>query len=601
MVKKAEIKGVKAEKDVTMAALPFIAKGKVLDPVLTSLFASSSGPVSAPPKSRYEGSFRRSSKAKFAEDILSDGGEGAAEEADVPMTLDSLTAPTKKRKRKEKEDQLETLYMQRLADEEKKEQSKIEAERKAKRPKNSDVEDSDEDLEEEASGDETSGSEVSSDNSDAEELDAEEEEEEEVATNGVQEQTDQPNGDEEGSDVIMEDESDGVSSPVPQHESLNTSVPTDEIEKSSRTVFLGNVSNTVISSKSDKRKLLDHLSSFIPSVPTNTPPHKIESIRFRSTAYSTKLPKKAAFAKSELMDATTKATNAYVVYTTQFAAREAAKKLNGTVILQRHLRVDSVAHPAKQDHRRCVFVGNLGFVDDDSEMQAENAADAKRKHKKREPGDVEEGLWRQFGNAGPVESVRVIRDQKTRVSKGVAYVQFKDENAVEAALLYNNKKYPPLLPRPIRVTRAKAIKRSTIRKNAAADPTRNPDSGYKRKLTGQEQSMRGRAGKLLGKAGAAKMVKGEEVSSGGREERKSDGGDGGERKGGLKGPNGAIRAPESFIFEGHRASSKQGKSGFKLGGKKTKSKSAGKPGGKPGGRAAKRSSAWKAGGGKKTS
>jgi nucleolar protein 12 len=84
--------------------------------------------------------------------------------------------------------------------------------------------------------------------------------------------------------------------------------------------------------------------------------------------------------------------------------------------------VDGVAHPAKTDHRRCVFVGNLGFVDDESLLDQGGENERKRS---KIPSDIEEGLWRQFGKAGTVESVRVVRDEKTRVGKGFAYVQFE--------------------------------------------------------------------------------------------------------------------------------------------------------------------------------
>jgi nucleolar protein 12 len=212
---------------------------------------------------------------------------------------------------------------------------------------------------------------------------------------------------------------------VPLHESLAPSKDETEIEKASRTVFLANVSTQAMSSKSAKKILLAHMSSFFPDIPApadGKPAHKVESIRFRSTAYAgTSLPKKAAFAKKELMDATTKSTNAYVVYSNAFAAREAVKNLNGSMVLDRHLRVDGVAHPAKTDHRRCVFVGNLGFVDDESMLDQGGENERKRS---RIPSDIEEGLWRQFGKAGTVESVRVVRDEKTRVGKGFAYVQF---------------------------------------------------------------------------------------------------------------------------------------------------------------------------------
>ena len=214
---------------------------------------------------------------------------------------------------------------------------------------------------------------------------------------------------------------------IPKHESLGSQQATDEIEKASRTVFLGNVSTAAIKSKESRSILMDHLASFFSDI-SKTENHKVVSLRFRSTAFAdSSIPKKAAFAKGELMDATTKSTNAYVVYSTASAAREAVKRLNGTQVLDRHLRVDGVAHPSKVDHRRCVFVGNLGFVDDESNIKAaeEKEASSKKQSKSKAPADVEEGLWRQFKQAGSVESVRVVRDRTTRVGKGFAYVQFK--------------------------------------------------------------------------------------------------------------------------------------------------------------------------------
>ncbi|KAF2465054.1 uncharacterized protein BDR25DRAFT_306906 [Lindgomyces ingoldianus] len=343
---------------------------------------------------------------------------------------------------------------------------------------------------------------------------------------------------------------------IPKHETQVESKSTvEEEEKASRTVFLGNVSSQAITSKPAHKTLMRHLASFISDLADHNPPHKVESLRFRSTAFASALPKKAAFAKKEIMDATTKSTNAYAVYSTQIAARESVRRLNGTIVLDRHLRVDSIAHPAKQDHRRCVFVGNLGFVDDESTL---NASEDGKEKKNKPPGDVEEGLWVHFGKAGKVESVRVIRDSKTRVGKGFAYVQFEDENAVEAALQYNDQKFPPLLPRKLRVVRAKGMKRR-LDKNPAASLTAKPQhpkakSVYNAKVTGEQKSRLGRARAMLGKAGA-------------------------------------FKSAESFVFEGHRASSKQGTSGLKLGGKKK--------GGKPKTRSSKRGAAWKAAGGKK--
>lgn len=210
---------------------------------------------------------------------------------------------------------------------------------------------------------------------------------------------------------------------VPVHESLTGSSKSAEAEKASRTVFLANVSTEAISSKSAKKTLMNHLSSALDT--EDYPIQKIESIRFRSVAFSTAaMPKRAAYITKNLMDATTKSTNAYAVFSTDAAARRVCSKLNGTEVLGRHIRVDNVAHPSPTDHRRCVFVGNLGFVDDESIIKTNSEGETERKKRNKTPADVEEGLWRTFSKQGKVENVRVVRDAKTRVGKGFAYVQF---------------------------------------------------------------------------------------------------------------------------------------------------------------------------------
>lgn len=230
----------------------------------------------------------------------------------------------------------------------------------------------------------------------------------------------------EWQDEPSEDGVEGSStlSPPPQHETLAPSKTDSDLENASRTVFLSNVSNLAITSKSCKKALLHHMGSICKTLPVDPVPARVESLRFRSTAYSGGSQRRAAFAKKDLMEATTKSTNAYVVYSTKAAAREAARTLNGTVVLDRHLRVDGVAHPAKKDNRRCVFVGNLSFVDDETQIKATQEIETGRKQSKPKTSDSEEGLWRQFGKAGTVESVRVVRDPSTRVGKGFAYVQF---------------------------------------------------------------------------------------------------------------------------------------------------------------------------------
>lgn len=349
---------------------------------------------------------------------------------------------------------------------------------------------------------------------------------------------------------------------MPVHESQTGGDPESrEIEKSNRTVFLGNVSSKTIKSHSAKRTLTRHLESFLSTLPESTVPHKVDSIRFRSTAFAggAKIPKRASFARREVMDETTPSTNAYVVYSTIQAARKAPTALNGTVVLDRHLRVDSIAHPSPADHKRCVFVGNLDFVDQTTDPDEQ----AKQK-KNSQPADVEEGLWRTFNQhtgksradkntRGNVESVRVIRDAATRVGKGFAYVQFYDQNCVEEAILLDGKKFPPFLPRKLRIARAKRVsKRRDERPNDRESS-----------LGGARKTLQGRAGQLLGKAGQAQM----------------------------KAKDKGSVAQNSLVFEGQRATE-----GSRI---KVKTKSRGSKA-KKNSRSSQRAAVYKAAGGKKS-
>jgi nucleolar protein 12 len=451
MAKKAREKvekGLKSGHADGQAAISFLTEKEAMDPSLAILFASSvsiwhcqqygliqqviillkftkAGPVKPPSRARYEQPPPRSTKRVSAGVHVEEGSDiednspdehgeelssldGSLEDtstASLVASVDSsqpargilasfnqteshksTQSEPRKRKRLTKGDDLEGKYMVRLAKEEEKEEEARQTERRLKRQKlvveqEPEISDEEQDLNEEAESHKS---------------------------------------DKSGANPIKPNLLD-----VPQHETLALDKDAIELEKSSGTVFLANVSTAAITDKKAKKMLLDHMASFLDSLPVQDgkKKHKVESIRFRSTAYAgTGLPKKAAFATKNLMEATTKSTNAYVIYSTAFAAREAVKKLNGTMVLDRHLRVDGVAHPAKTDHRRCVFVGNLGFVDDESMIDQGGENERKRS---KIPSDVEEGLWRQFSKAGTVESVRVVRDEKTRVGKGFAYVQFQ--------------------------------------------------------------------------------------------------------------------------------------------------------------------------------
>ncbi|KAI9171309.1 RNA recognition domain-containing protein [Paramyrothecium foliicola] len=530
---------------------------KAIDPTLNALFATSSGPVKAPPVSRYsqlsEQKNHEATDDSGDDEVLSEISEELDDEDDDGDESEEATS--------EAEDD-ETEGAMKLdvdednkASEATKEQTAIAPEStKSRKDRKRKRKDENDDLEEKYLAELTKS--------------------DEPTTKRRKDLTSPEKADNEESD-------DGDDVAVPVHESLSKEEKPDELDKAARTVFLANVSSEAITSKTAKKTLLSHLSSVLAQ--DASPPEKIESIRFRSLAFSTgSMPKRAAFITGSLMEATTKSANAYVVYPTPAAARKAAAELNGSEVLGRHIRVDSVAHPSPTDHRRCVFVGNLGFVDDETVLNTNGDGETTKKKRTKVPSDVEEGLWRTFSTQGKVENVRVVRDPKTRVGKGFAYVQFyptftdktQDGNDVESALLLDGKKFPPMLPRALRVTRAKdprktalAQERAKARGNVNGGTATSRDTKYKPKITPEQQSMAGRAGKLLGRAGAAQHRRASR-----RFPRKDQEG----------GAAAGLKTPEQIIFEGSRASSKDGNKGLKFGKKS-----------KPSGRGARRAAAWK--------
>ncbi|KAH9887859.1 hypothetical protein F4778DRAFT_786226 [Xylariomycetidae sp. FL2044] len=518
------------------------ASAKAIDPTLDSLFTSSAGPVQLPSTSRYSELLPLKERKPLdhlangpskSDDELEDQDDSEASEDDDddddddneaeigdesmkdeelavdndPSSEDEAAseipspAPKKERKRKRKDDHddLEDNYMRKLAEEDEKENP---------------------------SGKRRKGS---------------------TDPSVSRDEAPEPASDEEQTPLVHE----SLLHKSEEHVDI-------ELDKANRTLFLGNVSAEAISSSKAKKTLMSHLASPMSDLDAATGPHKVESLRFRSTAFSTgALPKRAAFITKSVMDATTKSTNAYVVYTTSTAARAALKALNGSIILDRHMRVDSVAHPSAIAHRRCVFVGNLGFVNDETVINTTAEGETTTKKRTKVPADVEEGLWRTFGEqAGKVESVRVPRDPKTRVGKGFAYVQFYDANDVESALLLDGKKFPPMLPRALRVSRAKDPRKTTLAmertqktklESLKGGDGKAKSTKHKPKITPEVQSLAGRAGRLFGRAGAARQR--HEMKKGGRNVRERQDMSG----------KGTIKAPEDFVFEGRRASANDGK------------------------------------------
>lgn len=204
----------------------------------------------------------------------------------------------------------------------------------------------------------------------------------------------------------------------------------EESAKNEKTVFVGNVSSRVVSDRQIAKQFKQLFAKVGP----------VASVRFRSIAFSEQLPRRAAYIKQKVHEKRD-SVNAYVVFKSAESSVEACK-LNGEEFDDHHLRVDHVANPAEQNRKRSVFVGNLDFE------------------------ATEESLYRHFMGCGPIEYVRIVRDNKTNFGKGFAYVQFKDTAAMPAALLLNDQDFNG---RKLRVTHSK---QHTSKPTANKEPER---------------------------------------------------------------------------------------------------------------------------------
>ncbi|CAI4757839.1 ASN_HP2_G0046710.mRNA.1.CDS.1 [Saccharomyces cerevisiae] len=286
----------------------------------------------------------------------------------------------------------------------------------------------------------------------------------------------------------------------------------DELEKAERTVFIGNILSTVITSKKVYKEF-KKLFGTNPIAETEESGNEkeeesskksdnnefaIESIRFRSISFDEALPRKVAFVQQKFHKSRD-TINAYIVYKNKSAVRKICSNLNAVVFQDHHLRVDSVAHPAPHDKKRSIFVGNLDFE------------------------EIEDSLWKHFEPCGDIEYVRIIRDSKTNMGKGFAYVQFKDLQSVNKALLLNEKpmksqkqedentKKPTKKARKLRVSRCKNMKKGTT---IGTGLDRNG-------LTDSQRTRAGRAKKILGKADRATL--GQEITIEGLRAKKGEG------------------------------------------------------------------------------
>ncbi|XP_075222700.1 RNA-binding protein 34-like isoform X1 [Lycorma delicatula] len=182
-------------------------------------------------------------------------------------------------------------------------------------------------------------------------------------------------------------------------------------EINARTIFVGNLPKSV-----SRKKLKKLFSKYGP----------VESARLRCSAINiSHLPRSIAVSKRDFHP---KATSVFgfVKFVNKSSVDESLKA-NGTVYEEHHLRVDRITSDKTESTQNSVFLGNVPFDVADNDVR------------------------KVFEGCGEIESVHIIRDNKTGMGKGFGYVNFKFQDSVEFALKLNG---AMLKKRNIRVKRA---------------------------------------------------------------------------------------------------------------------------------------------------
>jgi len=116
-----------------------------------------------------------------------------------------------------------------------------------------------------------------------------------------------------------------------------------------------------------------------------------------------------------------------ILFFTKQEDTEKSLSANNTLLEGKHLRVDLASNSKVNDAKSSIFIGNVPF---DAEV---------------------EDLRKHFESCGEIINVRVIRDPKTNIGKGFAYIRFKNDNSIKAALRIKDKFHG----RELRISKAK--------------------------------------------------------------------------------------------------------------------------------------------------
>ena len=124
----------------------------------------------------------------------------------------------------------------------------------------------------------------------------------------------------------------------------------------------------------------------------------------------------------------------------------------------------------------------------------------------------EDALFEHFKECGEIENVRLIRDNKTGIGKGIGYVAFKTSDAISLAIKLNHSE---IEGRKIRVERcSKKQKKKKIGNNSQGNNKNNPrknnnDSSQNEKKTVNKKfnKEKKKSNKKFTKKNPLKMIK----------------------------------------------------------------------------------------------
>jgi RNA recognition motif-containing protein len=178
---------------------------------------------------------------------------------------------------------------------------------------------------------------------------------------------------------------------------------------------------------------------------------KVEKIWFRSIPPSTMITDRRNVVKGKMIGNQKNNKNAYILFESVSSVEEAVK-LNNYAIHNSdftdvfHLRVDR-DEKKEDDFKTTIFVGNLPFVINEEELRAH------------------------FSGIGEIQNIRIIRDNKTLIGWGIAFIQFATkEEAVSAVKTWaTNKKYGKFKGRELRVKKAVPMDRREKKQDRKRD------------------------------------------------------------------------------------------------------------------------------------